>query len=102
MKNILKYIIVLITVFFISCSAPKAVVVTSNIKNPIDVNTAIVLGGMKSRMDTIKKYVRADKWIITQSEKQYRQLKWKQWCDQNAIECVSIKDHGAYSYDILE
>ena len=71
-------------------------------KNPIDVNTAIVIGGMKSRMDTIKKYVRADKWIITQSEKQYRQLKWKQWCDQNAIECVSIKDHGAYSYDILE
>ncbi|MDG1717751.1 MAG: ComEC/Rec2 family competence protein [Saprospiraceae bacterium] len=70
-------------------------------KNPIDINTAIVLGGMKSRMDTIKKYVRADKWIITQSEKQYKQLKWKQWCGQNAIECVSIKDHGAYSYDIL-
>ena len=28
MKNILKYIIVLITVFFISCSAPKVVVVS--------------------------------------------------------------------------
>lgn len=71
-------------------------------KNPIDVNTAIVLGGMKSRMDTIKKYVRAEKWIITQSEKKYKQLKWEQWCDQNDIDHVSIREYGAYSYDILK
>ena len=71
-------------------------------KNPIDVNTVIVLGGMKSRMDSIKKYVLADKWIITQSEKKYNQNKWKQWCDENEIQHISIKEHGAYSYDIQE
>ncbi len=71
-------------------------------KHPIQINTAIVIGGMKSRLDSIKKYVKADKWIITQSEKQYKQTKWKKWCDQNNIEKVSIKDYGAYSYDVLE
>ena len=71
-------------------------------KNVIRVNTAIILGGMKSRMDSIKKYVRADKWIITQSEKRFNQKKWRQWCDQNKLPYVSIKEYGAYSYDILE
>jgi len=43
MKNLLKSLIVLITIFFLSCSAPKAVVVTNNTKNPIDLKVDSIL-----------------------------------------------------------
>ncbi len=71
-------------------------------KTPVNVNTAIIIGGMKSSMDSIKRYVSADQWIITQSEKQYKQKIWKTWCINNKIPHVSIKESGAYSFDIID
>ena|GEM_PF-339636 len=68
----------------------------------IDVDIALILGGMKSKIDSIQKYVNAKKWVITQSEKQYKQNKWLKWCDQTSSDCVSIKEYGAYSIDISE
>lgn len=67
----------------------------------IEINTAIILGGMKSRMDSIQKYIDADRWIITQSEDKYKQRKWVRWCDQNGKSCVSISDTGSYNIDII-
>jgi len=64
------------------------------------VNTAIILGDIKSKMDSIRKYIHADQWIITQTEKQYKQKKWLEWCNQNNEDCISIKEEGAYTIDL--
>ena len=66
----------------------------------IKVNTAIILGGMQSRMDSIQKYVKSNQWIITQSEEKYKDKKWINWCNQNNEKCISIQERGAYSKDI--
>lgn len=68
----------------------------------IDVDIAIILGGMKSKMNSIQKHIDADIWVITQSEKSYKQYKWLTWCQQTKNTCISIKEYGAYSIDIFE
>jgi len=68
----------------------------------VNVDIAIILGGMRSTMKDIQTHVASELWVITQSEKQYKQNKWLEWCDQYGKNCVSIKEYGAYSIDISD
>ncbi len=82
----------------------ESILLLDNTFNPPDsilpINTVIILGSHKINIDTIQKYINAERWIITQSESMYRQRKWLNWCSKTGNECIAINKTGAYSIDI--
>lgn len=68
--------------------------------DPVDVDLAIIIGGLKTKMEIAFEKINAEQYIITQGVKYYNQNKWRKWCESNDTKCISIKDLGAYNYQL--
>lgn len=68
--------------------------------NPIDVDIAILLDPKYKKQSELIQNIHADKWIITQNPKYYKQNEWKSLSEENPEDYILINSAGAYSTNL--